>query len=88
LRQVVEQLRNAPTRAARQAILQQLSADERQQVVALLRSRARAGGGPCSSDSPTSPATAPADTERAPLVEPDLVEGGSSPAPITNSYVS
>jgi hypothetical protein len=80
LRQVVEQLRSAPTRAARQAILQQLPADQRQQVVALLRNRTRTGG-QCGGSAHSA-------TGSVPPVQPDVIDGGSSPPPVTNSYVS
>ncbi len=82
LQAVVQQLRGATTAAQRRAILQGLSADQRQQVTALLRSRAgqRGGaGGAATCDAPAQPL---------PSIQPDVVDGGAPAAPVTNSYVS
>jgi hypothetical protein len=81
LQPILMQLRAAKTRAERMSILQGLTADQRQQLTALLRNRAR--GARCT----PAPAGAAA-TDQQPMVEPDVVAGGASPAPVTSSYVS
>jgi hypothetical protein len=70
----------APTKAERQAILRSLTADQRQQVTALLRSRTQ----------PTAGATpaAQAACGQAPMIQPEVIAAAPSTTPVTNSYVS
>ncbi|HXA30130.1 MAG TPA: hypothetical protein VN193_15430 [Candidatus Angelobacter sp.] len=75
---VLQQLRAATTAAARQAILRGLTADQRQQVTALMR---RAPAAPA-------PAAACGGAQPEPMIQPDVVSAAPSTAPITNSYVS
>jgi len=77
----VQQLRAASTPAERRAVLRGLTADQRQQVTALVRGRAAAqpAAGSCGGAEPAQPM---------PTIEPDVVAAGPSAAPITNSYVS
>jgi hypothetical protein len=81
LQPILAQLRAATTRAQRLAILQQLTPDQRQQVTAMLRMRAAR----CRSDAAPTP---DANTQPQPMIEPDVVSGDATPAPITTTYVS
>lgn len=65
-------LRAATTRVERNAVLQRLTADQRQQVTALMRS----GSSGCAAGTPE------------PMIQPDVVTGVASAAPVTTSYVS
>jgi hypothetical protein len=92
LRAVVTRLRAATTRAQRLAILQGLTPDQRVQITALQqRSRVAgaAAGARCrpgtAEAAPTSPSSG---GDAAPMIEPDVVAGGPTPAPATTSYVS
>ena len=85
LQPVLMQLRAAKTRAERMAILQGLTPDQRQQVTALLRSRSNSAR--CTMAPTPSPGDA-AGTTPQPMIQPDVVADGPSPAPVSNSYVS
>ena len=89
---VVAQLRAASTRAQRLAILQALTADQRQQVVAYTRSRARSAGessgGAAQCRGAVGGGSASGAASPAPVIQPDVVDGSPGEAPITNSYVS
>jgi hypothetical protein len=82
LQAALQQLRAATTRAERQAVLRGLTADQRQQVTALLR---RPAAGAAAATPP------PADcgvAQAEPIIQPDVVDAAPSAPPITNSYVS
>jgi hypothetical protein len=88
LRSVIARLRAAPTRAQRLAILQALSPDQRQQVSAYLRSRARGAGQAAGPAHCTPGAGAGSSASAVPVIQPDVVDGSPSQAPVSNSYVS
>jgi hypothetical protein len=77
----LQQVRAATTPAERRAVLRGLTADQRQQVTALLRGRGAAQ--PTSGSCDTAGAAEPM-----PTIEPDVVAAGPTAAPVTNSYVS
>jgi hypothetical protein len=76
----VAQLRAATTPAERRAILQGLSADQRQQVTAMLRGGVALVAPGCGGGAV---AVAPA-----PTIQPQVVSATPGATPITNSYVS
>lgn len=79
LQPILTQLRAATTRAQRLAILQGLTPDQRQQVTAMLGTRTAR----C-----TPSAVTPDTITQQPMIEPDIVNGGATPAPVTTTYVS
>jgi hypothetical protein len=77
----VGEIRAASGAAERRAVLRGLTADQRQQVTALLRGSGGAtpASGPCGAAAPAQPM---------PTIQPDVVAAGPTAAPVTNSYVS
>jgi hypothetical protein len=69
-------LRAATTRAERTAVMQRLTADQRQQVTALARAQGRPGASGCGAGAPEQ------------LIQPSIVNGQATAPPVTNSYVS
>jgi hypothetical protein len=75
----LERIAGAPTKAERQAILGGLTADQRQQLTALLRNRtqptpgATPGGSACG---------------QVPMIQPEVIAAAPDAPPVTNSYVS
>jgi hypothetical protein len=78
----LQDLRAATTKAERTAVLQRLTPDQRQQLVAIQRSgsRAPAAAAPAA-------ASCPAPSQE-PMIQPEVVGGLATAPPITNSYVS
>ncbi len=74
-------LRAATTRAERTAVLQRLTPDQRQQLVALQRNGAR------TSTPAAATASCPGPSQE-PMIQPEVVGGLPTAPPLTNSYVS
>lgn len=88
LASALQQIAAAKTRADRQAVLSTLTADQRQQLMALMRARAQAvnANGGRANTAPMPP-SGNACTQ-APLIKPQVIAAAPSAPPVTNSYVS